>query len=75
MGIFLLSQVITAQLFSIRASNADDVMVIRLLSSSTTPMSSIGIVRLLCFLKLSGRSSHVSTSGKRIANCAFCKLK
>ena len=75
MGIFLLSQVITAQLFSIRASNADDVMVIRLLSSSTTPMSSIGIVRSVCFLKLLGKSLQVSTSGKRIANCALCKLK
>ena len=51
MGIFLLSQVITAQLFSIKASNAEEVMVILLLSSSTTPISSIGIVTLALLFK------------------------
>ena len=71
----LLSQVIIAQLFSRRASSNPCVIVICEWSSTTTPISSIGIVRSAAFLKVSGNVSLFDTSGKRNTNWALRKLR
>ena len=52
-----------------------EVIVICLLSSTTTPRSSIGLVTSDCCLKPSGKVSFFTTSGNLITNCAFLKDK
>ena len=68
-------QVITAQLFSSKASSAPEVMVMRRWSSTTNPMSSTGMVRSACSFSTLLRLSFSSTSGRRITNWHWCRLR
>ena len=65
----------TAQLFSSNASNTPEVMVICLLSNTTTPISSIGLVTSDILLNPSGKALFFTTSGNLITNWAFFKDK